>query len=99
MKFCCYLLLILLLACSESSMSQNQNGATGRGQRIVVIDSGIFIDEAESQQRITHQWCYSREDEEVAGEPGHRDGLQSLYRHRGLTGLWLSWIEGEETAL
>ena len=73
MKFCCYLLLILGLVCSESSMSQNQNGATGRGQRIVVIDSGIFTDEARSQQRITHQWCYSRADEEVAGAPGHRD--------------------------
>ena len=73
MKVASYLLLILGLVCSETSSSQNQNSATGSGQRIVVIDSGISRDEAESQNRITHQWCHSRADVEVAGEPGHRD--------------------------
>ena len=51
MKVASYLLLILGLVCSETSSSQNQNSATGSGQRIVVIDSGISRDEAESQKR------------------------------------------------
>ena len=53
MKVASYLLLISGLVCSETSSSQNQNSATGSGQRIVVIDSGISRDEAESQNRIT----------------------------------------------